>query len=125
VRPDRLLTGNAEQHTTEFTEFRGRRPGWLEETPEARRRDMVRVKRLTTSPICARRMRQDSISFENTTTMLINSNYLPQVDETDHGTWRRLVAVPFAKTYRTDPGRGELSKDEALRPRLVRAGSAG
>lgn len=125
VVPDRVLTAGVDAHTTEMTELRGRRLGWLEETPESRRLNSVKLKKLTSSPISARRMRQDSVTFENVTTTIMNTNYLPAVDESDHGTWRRLVAVPFTRTYRTSPKEGELGKDEDLRPRLAMPRSAG
>ena len=32
--------------------------------------------------------------------LFVSTNYKPRVDETDHGTWRRLAMVEFPITYR-------------------------
>lgn len=118
-----LMGGDARSHTTELTTFRGLRMAVLEETPEEGRLDVHRVKMTVGSPqITARRMRRDDMTFETTHTMWINTNHMPQVTATDHGTWRRLVAVPWPFKFCADPQEpNERQGDRTLRPRLVDA----
>lgn len=117
-----LLGGDARGHSTELTTFRGLRMAVLEETPEQGRLDVHRVKSTVGTPfITARRMRQDDITFATTHTMWINTNHLPQVSETDDGTWRRLVAVPWPWRFvkGTPDGPNERQGDRTLRPALI------
>ncbi len=84
--------------------FRGARFAYMEETPEARRLDVTRLKRIVgCGRITARLIGKDVVEFPETHTLFISTNYRPVVDETDHGTWRRLKRVTFPYTYRT-PG---------------------
>lgn len=43
---------------------------------------------------------KDNVTWDPTHTPFLTSNYLPRVDENDHGTWRRLARVPFPYTFR-------------------------
>jgi phage/plasmid-associated DNA primase len=49
--------------------------------------------------LTARKIRQDNITWETTHSLFLTTNYVPQVAETDHGTWRRLALVRFRYTY--------------------------
>jgi phage/plasmid-associated DNA primase len=48
--------------------------------------------------------------------MFVTTNYELRVDENDHGTWRRLVRVPFPYRFGTAPG--DLPADPGLRLRI-------
>ncbi len=97
----KLLVGNATDHPTESMPLRGARLAAVEELPEGRHLNLAMIKSLVgTSKITAREMRKDNITFDATHALLVNTNYEPQVDETDHGTWRRLGMVHFPFTYR-------------------------
>lgn len=121
---DRVILGAAsDNHPTEIMDLMGARFAVLEETPEARRLDTNRAKKLAgTREITGRRIRQDPVTFEATHSLFINSNYKPVVDETDHGTWRRLALLVWPYTYRRHPGelRGPNDRlgDPTLRLRL-------
>lgn len=99
---DRALLGNAsDNHPTEMMDFLGARLAVLEETPETKKLDVTRVKKLAgTDQITARKMRQDSVTFTTTHSLVINTNPKPLVEESDHGTWRRLAMLCFPYTYR-------------------------
>lgn len=121
---DRVILGSAsDNHPTEIMDFRGARYAVLEETPEARRLDTNRVKKLAgTAEITGRRIRQDPVTFEATHSLFINTNYKPLVEETDHGTWRRLALLRWPYTFRK-PGervQGENDRigDPTLRERI-------
>jgi P4 family phage/plasmid primase-like protien len=129
---DKVLLGSARDHSTDLMDLRGVRLAYLEETPEARRLDPVKLKRLLGVPvITARRIQKDPVSFRPTFTLLVNTNWTPVVTETDHGTWRRLVRVAFERTYYKTPeevarhGEGALLADQGLRVRLSEGGSDG
>jgi P4 family phage/plasmid primase-like protien len=118
-----MLGGASDNHPTEMMDFMGARYAVLEETPESRRLDTNRLKKLTGTPeISARRIRQDSVVFEATHSLFVNSNYKPVVDETDHGTWRRLALVRFPYTFRKTAAevRGPMDRlgDATLRQRV-------
>lgn len=120
----RALLGNAsDNHPTEMMDFLGARLAVLEETPEAKRLDVNRAKQLAgTEQITARKMRQDSVTFPATHSLIINTNHKPLVEESDHGTWRRLAMLCFPYTFRKPgeacTGPGDKPGDPNLRQRL-------
>lgn len=92
----RVLLGETGQHPTELMDLRGLRFALLEETPEEGHLDTHALKTTIGTPqITARHMRKDTVTFDATHSLWVNTNYLPQVDTTDHGTWRRLKVCPF------------------------------
>jgi len=98
---DRVLLANPDAHPTELMDLRGARYAILEETPEARRLDVHRLKTVVgTEEIKARRIRQDTVEFAATHSLFINTNFRPIVSETDHGTWRRLALLSFPFTFK-------------------------
>jgi P4 family phage/plasmid primase-like protien len=122
--PDKALLGNASDgHSTELMPLMGARLAVLEETPEAGHLDVNRVKKLAgTEQITARKIRQDNVTFVTTHSLIINTNHKPIVDQTDHGTWRRLALVRFPYTYRKpwEPCTGPMDRraDMTLRERV-------
>ncbi|MFW5471061.1 phage/plasmid primase, P4 family [Knoellia sp. CPCC 206435] len=110
-----MFGGRREEHPTELMDLLGARFAHVEETGDGHRLDTVKLKRfLGTELITARRMRQDSVTFRATHTLVVSTNHRPVVTDTDHGTWRRLVMVPFPKTF----GEDGLPADPGLRGRL-------
>ena len=104
IIPHRILHVGNGQHPTELMELRGRRLVLMEETPEEGQLDPHQLKTIIGTPeISARRMRQDPITFKATHSLFINTNHYPQVPSTDHGTWRRLLAVRFPFRF-VNPG---------------------
>ena len=98
--PERLLVADPGDHPTTLMTLMGARLGAIEELPEGRSLNVKRLKDVVGTPeITARKMRQDDITFPNTTCLFLSTNYLPIVAETDHGTWRRLALVRFRETY--------------------------
>lgn len=121
---DRTMMGGAtDNHPTEIMDLMGARYAVLEETPEARRLDTNRLKKLSgTREVTGRRIRQDPVTFEATHTLFINSNHRPVVDETDHGTWRRLALLSWPYTFRKPGqelrGANDRAGDPTLRERI-------
>ncbi len=119
----RALIADPRSIPTEVAEFYGIRLAVLEELPEGRRLDVTRLKQLVATPeIPARHLYQRSFTFPATHTLLVNTNYLPQVNETDSGTWRRLALMRFPYTWRKRPedviANGDRLGDPGLRARL-------
>lgn len=123
---DRVLMASPDAHPTELMDLRGTRYAILEETPEARRLDVHRLKKVVgTEVITARRIRQDGVSFQATHSLFVNTNFKPIVTETDHGTWRRLALLSYPFTFRrpSEPLRSPMDRrgDPTLRQTFKRA----
>lgn len=121
---DRVLLAHPGDHPTEMTDLRGVRFALIEETPEARRLAPARLKKVVGTPrITARRIRQDNITFTATHSLVVTTNYLPIVDEVDHGTWRRLLLLRFPYRFRKTHEQLEQPLDrrgdQGLRERLL------
>jgi P4 family phage/plasmid primase-like protien len=121
----RALSASPDTVPTELADFKGVRLASLEELPEEKQLSVTRLKTMVGTPvITARFMRQDTMSFEATHSLIISTNYPPAVAETDAGTWRRLALVHFPFHYvkhaweiRTDTDR---QGDPMIRERLRR-----
>lgn len=99
----RVLIAQPGQHPTELMDLRGLRLALLEETPEEGRLDTHQLKTTIGTPqITARRMRRDDVTFDTSHSLWVNTNFLPQVDTTDHGTWRRLKAMPWPFRFKRE-----------------------
>lgn len=119
----RVLIAQPGQHPTEMMDLRGARFALLEETPEEGRLDTHQLKMTVGTPkLKARHMRQDSVEWDATHTLWINTNHTPQVDATDHGTWRRLKRMPWPYRF-VRPGTEREDTDRAgdngLRPAIL------
>lgn len=121
---DRVLMADPGAHPTELMDFRGARLAVAEELPEARRMSVKRLKDVVGTPrMKARYIRQDSVEWEATHSMFLSTNYLPLIEETDHGTWRRLQLLAFPYKFlkphdKLSGAPNELRGDPGLRQRL-------
>ena len=127
--PDRVLLATPGQHPTERSTSRDARLAFMEEFPELGHLNVKRLKDLTgTEYITARLCSQDSVTWKATHTIFVTTNYTPRVDESDHGTWRRLAMVDFPHRYRKPGEAIESAADRRADPGLrdrVRAGENG
>lgn len=121
--PETVLTGGS-GHPTDVMTLRGLRVAMLEELPEGKQLPTKKLKDLQgTQTITGRYMRQDFVTFAATHALFVNTNYVPKVTETDHGTWERLALIRFPYTYIAapdvilDPER-EREADPGLRERI-------
>jgi putative DNA primase/helicase len=121
--PHRALLGAVSAHSTELADFNGVRLAVLEELPEEHKVSVTRLKMLVgTMQVNARHVFKDSVTFDASHALVVNTNYRPSVNETDNGTWRRLALVRFPYRY-LKPGcepQNELERrgDPDLRHRL-------
>jgi putative DNA primase/helicase len=99
--PDRVLLARTGDHPTELMVLRGARLAFMEEFPELGHLNVKRLKDLHgTGEMTARLIAKDSVTWKPTHTIFVTTNYLPRVDESDDGTWRRLVLLDFPYRYR-------------------------
>lgn len=124
VASHRVLLGSIDNHPTELADLYGARMVWLDELPEGRYLPAVRIKQLTSGQFKARKIAQNDMFIEVQFSIFVSTNYLPIVNETDEGTWRRLFLLRFPYRFRR-PGQPlalETDKigDANLRQRLRR-----
>jgi putative DNA primase/helicase len=121
--PNSAMTGkNEDPHA--LMPFMGARLAIVEELPEGRRLNVVRLKETVGTPrMTGRHMYKDPITWDASHTLMITTNYIPTVNETDRGTWRRLkmLRFPFTFVRKGKPLNGPLEKrgDAQLRYRLI------
>lgn len=119
--PDRVLLGRNNDHPTELMTLRGARLALMEELPELGHLNVKRLKDLHgVGKMTARLCGKDSVSWTPTHTLFVTTNHLPRVDESDHGTWRRLVLLNFPYTFVKEVTEAErqLPIDPGLRDRI-------
>lgn len=89
------------EHSTELADLRGQRLLIGEELAEGRSLDVTALKRIQdVGRIKARYVHKDNITFTASHSLFVTTNYIPVINETDHGTWRRLALLKFRYTYR-------------------------
>lgn len=117
---EKVLSASSQEHTTDLTDLRGARLALLEETPEGSVLNTKRLKDIAGTPtIQARRMRENNVSWPSTHSMFVTTNHVPQIRETEHGTWRRLALVSFKFRY-LNPGEVPSRPDERIGDRGLR-----
>jgi P4 family phage/plasmid primase-like protien len=121
--PDRVLLARTGDHPTELMTLRGARLAVSEELPELRHLNVKRLKDLHgVGEMSARYCGRDTVTWKPTHSAFATTNYLPRVNESDHGTWRRLALVDFPYRYRK-PGEpienaNDRQGDPGLRERI-------
>ena len=82
---------------------------------------MKRIKDTVGQPtITARKIAKDTITWETTHALFLATNHKPRVNETDHGTWRRLALIRFPFVFDSKDGIGHLPGDPGLHDRMRR-----
>lgn len=117
--PKRLLLASPGDHPTELTTLKGLRLAVIEELPEGRHLNVERLKDTVGTPtITARKIGKDNTTWAASHALMLSTNYTPIVNETDHGTWRRLALVDFPYRF-VKPGKVKASRDR-VRDRSIR-----
>lgn len=90
-----LISSKGNGPSPEKMALNGLRLAFLEELPEDNFLNAKMLKEVAGTPeVTARPLFGNYITFANRATLFITTNHLPKVAETDHGTWRRLIAIP-------------------------------
>lgn len=98
VASAKLITSvrRGQDHSTEKADLQGQRFIISEEMTEGHSLDVKAIKEIQdVSSINARRVYKDNVSFATSHSLFATTNYIPRVNEVDHGTWRRLALVVF------------------------------
>lgn len=112
--------------TPDKADLRGARFVLIEELPEEFALSTKAVKELAgTGLIRARMLYQNAVTFEASHSLFINTNHLPNVTDTDWGTWRRLTLVPFPITFVARPTRDTERKGDRNLVQRVRSNESG
>lgn len=99
--PKLVSSEKGSEHSTERADLRGRRLLIGEELTEGRSIDVTALKRIQDlTLIKARYVHKNNITFDASHSLFVTTNYVPVVNETDHGTWRRLALLRFPYTFR-------------------------
>jgi P4 family phage/plasmid primase-like protien len=111
------------EHSTERAELRGKRLLIAEELTEGRSIDVTALKQIQdVGMITARYVHKDNFTFQASHSLLTTTNYVPVVNETDHGTWRRLQLLKFPFVFRKpgQPLEGDTDRrgDPTLKHRI-------
>jgi P4 family phage/plasmid primase-like protien len=94
-----LLDDRASAHTTEVADLEGSRLATCEEIGDAKL-NTNRLKQISGgSPITARRMKQDTRTFDPTWQLWITTNGLPRANDNARAFWRRVVAIDFPNDF--------------------------
>src|SRR5215218_3178557 len=112
-----IQAAKGKEHSTEIADMRGRHLVIAEELTEHRAINVGMLKQLTgTGRNRARLLYQNNMEFQASHTIICTTNYVPRVEETDHGTWRRLVLLRFPFRF--------VKKHEPLLTPMDRRGDA-
>jgi putative DNA primase/helicase len=110
----------------ERASVRGARFVLIEELPEGRALSIEEIKRIIgTSSITARLLYQNEMTFTTSHTLFVTTNYLPGVNETDDGAWRRLCLVNFPYKFDPNPSAPDERPGDPGMKRRVREGADG
>lgn len=103
IRPQILMAMKNQAEVTGLIDVKGKRFVLAAETEEGSRLSESTMKRLaSTDIISARWLYHDAVTFSPSHTLVLCTNHLPKVGSTDHGTWRRIMTVPFNKRVEDD-----------------------
>lgn len=98
--PEKTLLASKSDHSTEKMPLRGARIAFLEELPSGAVLPVKRLKDLIGTPqITARGIAKDNVTWDASHTLFVTTNYIPIVEESDTGTWRRLKMLLFKKRF--------------------------
>ena len=98
---DTLTVGCRRNVKPELAEAKGKRLIIAAELEEGTRLNTSVVKQLcSTDPIFAEKKYKAPASFIPSHTTILYTNHLPKVSESDDGTWRRLIVIPFHAVFK-------------------------
>jgi putative DNA primase/helicase len=102
------------EHSEERATLQGIRVLIAEELTEGRSIDITALKQIQdVGMITARHVFQKNMTFQASHSLFTTTNYVPVVNETDHGTWRRLALLRFPYTFRK-PGEALQSDNDRV-----------
>jgi len=121
---NKVVLSDPKDNCPEKMVLRGARFALIEETPNARRLSVNLLKdNVGTPTMSARPLYKSEVEWEASHSLFLSTNYDLIIEETDHGTWRRLFLMRFPYTFRKhyEPLKNDLDRrgEEGLRNRLT------
>lgn len=114
AQPDLLIRPKSDKHLTEIADLDGMRLVVCTESNKGAKLNTSRVKALTgEDKITARRMHKNGKEFIPQQLLIMQTNFLPVIEESDKATWRRIRVVPFNARI------SKQEEDKHLREKLV------
>jgi len=96
INPELLMSGRTETQQVGAAMLAGKRLGIAQETEEGEHFRSSQIKRLvSTDSFVAKKLYKDPHEVKPTHTLILSTNFLPRINSTDKGTWRRITVVPF------------------------------
>lgn len=103
VNPDILLGKPSNEQQIAAAELKGKRLCIAQETESGQKMSSAKLKRLvSTDNIVARKIYHDPMEFTPTHSLVLSTNHLPEIEDGDKGTWRRITVIPFNATIEGD-----------------------
>jgi P4 family phage/plasmid primase-like protien len=100
---DTVLAGTA--HSEAIMTLRGLRLAVIEELADGHRVNIARLKQMIgTEAMRGRHLYRSEVEWKPTHTLAVTTNYQPIIVETDFGSWRRVVQIPFPHRWPKDNG---------------------
>lgn len=103
IQADSLMQGSKQsgsQASPDIARLVNKRAGYISEGNMGNRLNEALVKQITgQDTLTARELHKSPFEFKPKFKMIFSTNYLPKVRGSDEGIWRRLVPVPFNKSF--------------------------
>jgi putative DNA primase/helicase len=127
--PKLFQASKGTEHSTEQAELRGKRLLIAEDLTEGRSLDITALKQIQdVGTITARYVHKDNFTFQASHSLFSTTNYIPVVNETDQGTWRRLnlLCLPYSFRKPGEPLHSDNDRvgDPTLKGRIRRVRTA-
>lgn len=120
LQPPNIFIPEKNSDSYALADFEGLRVAIIEELPDSKHLNSGALKRLVgTRNINARAIYSKNREFENQSTIFITCNRLPMINETDEGTWRRLLVFKFPYTYKKNASQIKGEFDRVGDPRVL------
>lgn len=101
IRSELLVASNDSGKKFEYACLRGKRLVIAEELEVGKQLDTAAVKQLcSTGDINAQFKGKDIFTFKPSHSTVLCTNHMPAVKAIDHGTWDRLIVIPFKGRFR-------------------------
>ena len=101
IRSELMVASNDSGKKFEYACLRGKRLVIAEELEVGKQLDTAALKQLcSTGDINAQFKCKDIFTFKPSHSTVLCTNHMPAVKATDHGTWDRLIVIPFKGRFR-------------------------
>jgi putative DNA primase/helicase len=96
LNQDYLIQSKQPRHSTEIMDLYQMRLAVASETDEGARLNEARVKQQTGGgKLRGRKLHRESWEYEQSHTLIVETNHKPRITGTDEGIWRRVLLIPF------------------------------